>query len=170
MFFQIRFPRNENDAKKWKTAINFHYENVNIERGELTKGSICFEHFQESDFKRKNKSQLKSGSFPSIFNERNVENDQLDFHVAHPNNEIFEINDHKNCEGCRECIKKDNLIQKQKEKIECLRKSLKKAQNKAYYLVGTKKKLTATLSELKQQNLIDEKLLKAVQVKLIFSI
>lgn len=155
-FSLIRFPTNEITSNEWKSAINAHYP------GKIIGGSICFEHFQQSDFKTKNKSQLKPGAIPSIFNEENDVNDTEPINNSH---ELSGSIEHQNCE---ECKLKDDLIEKYRKQVDQLQKSLKKERNKAYYLESTKNKLTAALSELKEKRIVDVQLLNALQV-FIFS-
>lgn len=126
--------------QEWESAIDPRNPNI------VVGGMICSMHFQKSDFYGKDKSRLKPGSTPSVFHE------------------------HQASDNCNECKLKGELIEKQKEQINCLRKRLRKAQNRAFYLNSTKKQLTHTLSELKEQNLIDEKLSKALQVQYLLTL
>lgn len=65
---------------------------------------------------------------------------------------------------CIECIKKDKLIDIRDAQIRELRKTLKKVQKKVWYLETVRKKLDATLSEMKKQLLLDEELSRSIEV------
>lgn len=116
---------------------------------------------------------MKKDAIPSIFQNQN----EIDSNV---------INVSKK-EECPQCIQKDKIISdiqqiqaSQEEhiqqyqsqiktletKMETLKRSLKKARNRAYYLDSCNSKLNNTISFLKEQKLVDEKLLKAIEVRL----
>lgn len=42
------------------------------------RGMICFDHFQEADFKRKDKSALKPDSIPSVFRVEDERNEKTE--------------------------------------------------------------------------------------------
>lgn len=172
------------------------------------KGFVCCEHFQEKDFRRKNKSELKKGSVPTIFEiwEPNIaawnsmhSPQPLQHLQAEKNENIIRSEDPSTSqEGqevaestelsesninsaardnedrinplnhrfkqCSLCCMKDELIEKYKNKIEKLEKKLLSARNKAYFLEKVKQKLTNTLSEMKQNKLIDEKQWETLKV------
>lgn len=65
---------------------------------------------------------------------------------------------------CDECIKKDALIEIKEAQIRQLRNKLKKAQKKIYYLETVKRKLNSALSDLKKKWLVDEQLLKTLDL------
>lgn len=65
---------------------------------------------------------------------------------------------------CEECAKKEYLINTKDEIIKELRKKLKKANTKIWYLETTKRKLGASLSELKKKELLDKKACEALEV------
>lgn len=66
-------------------------------------------------------------------------------------------------EACKACVKKDYLVSIQEDTIKELRKKLKKANNKIWYLESTKRKLDATISEMKEQQLINQDLVNGWQ-------
>lgn len=65
---------------------------------------------------------------------------------------------------CNSCKSKDDLIRKYKEEIMKLRKDLKNVRSKVYYLESTKSKLKSVMLQLKDQSLVDMKLLSSLQV------
>lgn len=56
----IRFPRNPEIAKQWNSALGFDVD-------KHIPGRVCFQHFEDDCFKRKNKTELKANSVPTIF-------------------------------------------------------------------------------------------------------
>lgn len=68
------------------------------------------------------------------------------------------------CSHCVECVKKDKLIDIRDAQIRELRKTLNKVQKKVWYLETVRKKLDATLSEMKKQSLLDEELSRTLEV------
>lgn len=73
-----------------------------------------------------------------------------------------------NDKKCGACIRKDYVIWEQKETIRDLRKKLKKANDKIWYLENIKRKLDTAFSELKKQNLLNEELCKVLEVRMHF--
>lgn len=169
-------------ATQWKLAIG-------IDCNKCVKAFVCSEHFCENDFKRKNKSELKKGSVPTIFKaieqdnndarepnrptqlndkiERNGHNEVDDTresidHIEH--NDSHQMDDFIGNVQCTSCNRKDVLIENYERQIEKLKKDLKSARNKAYYLESVKKKLSTILSQMKEDKLIDDKLLKSLEV------
>lgn len=65
---------------------------------------------------------------------------------------------------CKECIEKDLLIEIKDSEINKLKKTLKKTQKQVWYLQTIKEKLETALSELKEKWMIDDVLLKALEV------
>lgn len=65
---------------------------------------------------------------------------------------------------CEQCLSKEVLIEKYQAEIKGLRKKLKQMQNKAYYLETIKSKLNKTLSEMKDQRIVDSKICNALEV------
>lgn len=57
---EIRFPTNGEIAQKWKEALGMQ----GIQK-QIT-GNVCADHFSGSDFKRKNKTELKPNVIPSM--------------------------------------------------------------------------------------------------------
>lgn len=57
--FRIRFPKNHDVAAKWNIALGF-------DGNKILHGFVCFEHFEDDRFKRKNKSELKADAIPTI--------------------------------------------------------------------------------------------------------
>lgn len=84
--------------------------------------------------------------------------DVLATNINSTNNQIHST------EQCIECVMKDHLLSEKDEYIKVLRKKLRKANAKIWYLEKTKKKLDKAFSELKQQKVLDEKMCKAVEV------
>lgn len=144
------FPKDENLAQKWKLAIG-------IDDNKFFKAFVCSAHFFEGDFRRKDQSQLKKGSVPTIF--KMIER-------IEPIEQIEQIEQIENVEyeQCISCCKKDALIEKYEEQIEKLKKELKSARNKAFYLESVKNNLSTTLTQMKTNKLIDEKLNTSLQV------
>lgn len=58
---------------------------------------------------------------------------------------------------CDECLKKDDIIKE-------LRKKLKRATNKIWYMEKIKRKLDAAFTELKQQQILDDKMCETLLV------
>lgn len=65
---------------------------------------------------------------------------------------------------CKECRKKDALINERNIEIQSLHKSLLKAQKRNWYLESIKRKLNTAFSDLKKQSLVDEELSKSLEV------
>lgn len=55
-----RFPKNGENVQKWKTALGLEYI-----QNQIT-GNVCMDHFKESDFRRKNKTELKPNVIPHL--------------------------------------------------------------------------------------------------------
>lgn len=55
-----RFPKDINTADCWKTALG-------IDINKVVTASVCSDHFEFKYFKRKNKTSLKSGAIPTLF-------------------------------------------------------------------------------------------------------
>lgn len=55
-----RIPKDQNVAEKWNVALG-----VDVNR--TVHANVCFQHFEEIDFKRKDKSRLKPNAVPKIF-------------------------------------------------------------------------------------------------------
>lgn len=148
-------------------------------------GRICIKHFKKTDFKRNDKHHviLKPNAIPSIFQNQN------EFHGINTNNEVDQNEPLQQIElqpeECFQCTQKDEIIakmeqiQSNKEKdmqhnqdhietlkteIQTLKLRLKKSLSRAYYLDSCKTKLNTTISLMKDQKLIDEKLLIAIEV------
>lgn len=56
----IRFPKNRDIAEKWNSSLG-------IEANKILHGFVCFEHFENECFKRKDKSRLSADAVPTIF-------------------------------------------------------------------------------------------------------
>lgn len=65
---------------------------------------------------------------------------------------------------CSECETKNELINKQAQQLRTLRKKLKKANQKIWYLEKVKSKLDSAFAEMKNQRILDENLCKAIEV------
>lgn len=65
---------------------------------------------------------------------------------------------------CKDCVKKNYAIDKQQEEIKQLRRKLREANAKISYLENTRRKLDITISELKQQQLLNEELCNSLEV------
>lgn len=216
-FLLDRIPRDRAIAAQWSVALGFGAEKI-------LHGFVCFEHFEEYHFKKKNKTGLKPHAVPKVsINSQsdsiqknpndniNVsaeileENDQcsindielsssqtgdtLDVSIeadayvevlratttgiteCHPANKSTILTDNSAnshlhlLTNCENCVKKDYLISTRDDTIKELRKKLQKANSKIWYLETVKRKLSKTLSELKQQELLDEEAFEALQVK-----
>lgn len=203
----IRFPRNPEIAKKWNIALG-------IDSEKIVYGFVCFEHFEDKHFKRKNKTELKPEAVPIIsmiideavavtnstesieskntqgqFSNNSIEfsssqfTDTVDSCTNNANNATELISDceyrseaifgeakiadcqlNLNSGTCEKCAWKDQKISEKEDHIQRLRKELKNAKNKIYYLENTKRKLTEAFSELKQQQLINEEISKNLEV------
>lgn len=65
---------------------------------------------------------------------------------------------------CQACSKKDHLLREQDYLIKELRKKLKKANTKIWYLENTKLKLKTAFSEMKREQLVTAELCQALEV------
>lgn len=144
---------------------------------------ICSEHFDDDDFKRKNKTELKAKAIPKLYKNQqdphipscssiglNSLNDLHDpdvtTEVTAGTVETAEIsgNECQNSE-CKSCQKKDKLIKVKEMRIKHLSQILNKNRTKIFHLERTKYKLNMTLSEMKERHLLNADLLKALEVK-----
>lgn len=188
-----RIPKDRAIAAKWNAFLGFGAEKI-------IHGFICFEHFEDHDFKRKNKTGLKPHAVPKVTIEpqnHSIQNDNVSDEILEANDQflsndielsssqavsIFDISTEADahteisatdapniaeCQptNCEECVKKDYLLITKCEKIEELRRKLKKANTKIWYLETMKRKLGKSLSELKQQGILNEKAYKALEVR-----
>lgn len=55
----IRFPKNREIAEKWNVALGFEAEKI-------IHGLVCVEHFEDDQFKRRNKTELKPHAVPIV--------------------------------------------------------------------------------------------------------
>lgn len=137
---------------------------------------VCFEHFSEDVFKRKDKYKvsLKPDAIPNIFNQTiQGENEScIDIveSIGHCGNYLQE--------DCCQCLQKDQKIATLTERneklsqinhenmktIDDLRKKVKSIRDKSYYLESTNKRLKTATSSMKEQKLLNEKLSQSVQV------
>lgn len=87
----------------------------------------------------------------------------------HCNGHISVSNSIKEQTWCAGCMQKDELIEKKDLQIKELRKKLKCTRTKIWHMESIKRKLSAALSDLKTESIIDENLYETLQV-CIFSI
>lgn len=150
----------------------------------MNRGSVCAEHFVNEDFRRKNKTELKPKSIPSVFNvAQNAENkelERLNFEVtqvfcstssdsdlatnsvAIEHSPVSDNND--DTKYCANCNSNEVIIDKLEHKINVLENQLKTIRNKAHYLQSVNDKLSDILSATRKQQLIDDKMCKSLEV------
>lgn len=153
----FRFPKNQEIAKQWNIALG-------IDTNEIVYGLICFEHFEDRHFKRRNKTELKPDAVPTIFLHRLDPSGVSTINFDDNNNdEIYQTQrkitpassmasnasvaatvDAASCNvhltlQCTACDMRDRLINEKESQIRELRKKLLKAQQKNWYLEKTKK-------------------------------
>lgn len=188
-FLFIRFPKDQAIAKKWNIALG-------LEVNKIVHGHVCCEHFNENDFKRKNKTNLRSDAIPTIIVEKEalkpietIEPTPVPISIHSPPDAhrtfdtvdsnlseaiaMVEISHSQHdqhgpitqCQTCKECVKKDYLIDLQKMKIHDLQIKLKKSNSKIWHLESMKRKLDAAFLKLKKEELLNEELCTALQVK-----
>lgn len=63
----FRFPVNTENAEKWKEVLGM----LDIKK-EIS-GTVCMEHFSETDFRRKNRTELKANVIPRLLNTRTTQ-------------------------------------------------------------------------------------------------
>lgn len=129
----------------------------------INKGLICAEHFKPTDFVRKNRTELKKGSMPSIFNR--IEKETVaTVSIEEPDSPQI-VQDAN--EICIDCERKDDIIIYQKKKIEDLQKQIKTLNDKTNYLKKAKTKIAAILLKMKNEKLVDDEVHKQLQVILV---
>lgn len=165
--------------EKWKRALE-----INCARS--ISGTICIDHFEETDFLRNDKhhTKLKPNAIPKL--SKTVDS-QCIFRIEE--NELIEIGSTQspknellsscNCVQCEEKdlqinemnIKHQAEMRKYKEKIsnmdskiKDIKKRLKKVNNKAYYLETTKVKLDQTIIDLRKENVLSNEARNTLQV------
>lgn len=169
-----RFPKNEILANEWINAIE---RNTGLKKGK--RGSICIEHFKQSDFTgRKSRHELKFGSVPSVFIRNHVHTtkrtiSRIAIRAEEPparslnqfrgseNSEHFHytIEDDESVRSvaekytfCRGCESKDEEIERYRTRINRMQKQLVKLRRKVFGFSTSEKKLKAKLLELKKKN------------------
>lgn len=149
LLINIRFPKDETIVKQWKEAFGF---DTNIE----IRGSICINHFSESDFIRKNDGviKLKKGTIPSV---------NLLMESATTASITIQQSDHNTesteCPTCNEeikrlkiaysVLKKNHEIYKQttEEKIKTFQTKITNLQKLNYRLKQAKRKVKGAILE-----------------------
>lgn len=169
-----RMPKDAIIADQWKLVVSRHLVHP-TSLDKVEKGLICAEHFEPSAFKRKNKSQLKKGSIPTIFGVvapaavAIVTTSTTASTVASASANLTiatDATDQPNIDTiCVDCENKDDIIEFQRKKIEDLRAKVKQLNDKTYYLGRAKEKISASLNKIKQDKLVDDNLFRQLQVK-----
>lgn len=162
--------------EKWKRALE-----INCARS--ISGTICIDHFEETDFLRNDKhhTKLKPNAIPklskTVYSQCIEENELIEIgSTQSPENELLSS---CNCVQCREKdlqinemnIKHQAEMRKCEEKfskmdlkIKDIKKRLKKINNKAYYLETTKVKLDQTIIDLRKENVLSNEARNTLQV------
>lgn len=112
--------------------------------------------------------------FASIEESSSVHNDIESNYDMESNNDMELNNDMESAENygevialvnvCSECETKNELINKQAQQLRTLRKKLKKANQKIWYLEKVKSKLDSAFAEMKNQRILDENLCNTIEV------
>lgn len=165
--------------EKWKRALE-----INCARP--ISGTICIDHFAETDFLRNDKhhTKLKPNAIPklskTVDSQCIEENELIEIGATgathSPENEVLSSCNCVRCEEkdlqmiemdikhraeMRKCEEKINNMDL---KIKNIKKRLKKVNNKAYYLETTKVKLDQTIIDLKKENLLSNEARNTLQV------
>lgn len=179
LIIRIRFPKDETIAKQWNIAIG-------IDTNKIARGLVCFEHFEDRHFKGKKNKILNSDAVPTIFKTQELADSEngnqsaqiaiaktanlaYTIAIATPSSTIATADTTKSAHRqivsqCIECDSKDRIIDTKDAQIRILRKSLKEAQKKMWYLEKSKNKLNSALSELREKKVVDENLCKSLEV------
>lgn len=176
-FSALRFPTDIARAQQWRDAIY----STEISDQCNSNVSICIEHFNEGDLIGQKRKFLRPNATPSIFlsslpaannavNESNRESTESVDCIMQQNPE----HDHNTSRAiCGECEQKDQTIIKLKAEVASIQskldrlKQINKAwRQKTYHLKKMQSKLDATINELEQENIIDTKLVQALEVYL----
>lgn len=182
IYIAFRFPNDDEKNKQWRDALE-----INVDH--RVSGTVCIEHFRETDFKRRDEYHviLKPDAIPSLQAIPDIVNSEM--HTRGIGviaiDECSRMDPETSCNkssGCKRCkeyvsemqrmqLNYEFSIQKHKvkeegmeKKIKDLRKRLRKANINAYYLQTVKKKLCQTINELKKANLLNEEDKKALEV------
>lgn len=159
--FICRFPKDKIIARQWNL-------NIGIDPEIVCGGLVCSEHFRIEDFRRKDKSVLKSNTVPTIFDSfSSIATDQLNGETLQS---LHPLQPSQPMQSCRQCQEHEHKIIAYERKIRSLRAQLKKNRNRNHYLQKMTSGLKRAFEELKQKQLIDEKLCQALEVLSVLSV
>lgn len=176
----IRFPKDIARAQQWRDAI---YPSENKSQCN-SNGSICIEHFNESDLVGQKLKCLRPNAIPSIFrsrspfvNDANAVNGSCSESTESAHSIALENPEHDHSISravCDECEEKDEIINKLRAKVasmqtkyDSLQKINQTWRQKTYHLKKMQSMLNTSIVDLKKKNMIDSKLVQKLEVNQI---